>query len=172
MVGEAMKVVHINLTGTAVIEEPLTACIGYFDGLHLGHQKLIEEVKRVAARRNTRCALITFDPDPWCVIRGLQDIAHITPMKQRMRIAEAMGIEYWIILDFSREMADLTPQDFHEKVLKRCVWIRWFADMISTMEEKGRAMHNPYMNRRISMCMSSIRSAVSIGKSAPRVSKS
>ncbi|MFQ7539088.1 MAG: adenylyltransferase/cytidyltransferase family protein [Clostridium sp.] len=61
-----MKVVHINLTGTAVIEEPLTACIGYFDGLHLGHQKLIEEVKRVAARRNTRCALITFDPDPWC----------------------------------------------------------------------------------------------------------
>ena len=113
-----MKVVHINLTGTAVIEEPLTACIGYFDGLHLGHQKLIEEVKRVAARRNTRCALITFDPDPWCVIRGLQDIAHITPMKQRMRIAEAMGIEYWIILDFSREMADLTPQDFHEKVLK------------------------------------------------------
>ena len=54
MVGEAMKVVHINLTGTAVIEEPLTACIGYFDGLHLGHQKLIEEVKRVAARRNTR----------------------------------------------------------------------------------------------------------------------
>lgn len=108
MVGEAMKVVHINLTGTAVIEEPLTACIGYFDGLHLGHQKLIEEVKRVAARRNTRCALITFDPDPWCVIRGLQDIAHITPMKQRMRIAEAMGIEYWIILDFSREMADLS----------------------------------------------------------------
>ena len=91
-----MKVVHINLTGTAVVEEPLTACIGYFDGLHLGHQKLIDEVKRVAKIRNTRCALITFDPDPWCVIKGVRDIAHITPMKQRMRIAEAMGIEYWI----------------------------------------------------------------------------
>ena len=54
-----MKVLHINETQTAAVEEPLTACIGYFDGLHLGHQKLIEEVKRVAKKRNTRCALIT-----------------------------------------------------------------------------------------------------------------
>ena len=86
MVGEDMKVLHINETQTAAVEEPLTACIGYFDGLHLGHQKLIEEVKRVAKKRNTRCALITFDPDPWCVIKGLQDIPHITPMKQRLSL--------------------------------------------------------------------------------------
>ena len=118
MVGENMKEIHISLKQTPVVEEPLTACIGYFDGLHLGHQKLIEEVKQVAEKRNTRSALITFEPDPWGVIKGLREIAHITPMKQRMRIAEAMGIEYWIILDFSKEMADLTPQDFHERVLK------------------------------------------------------
>ena len=52
------------------------------------------------------------------MIKGLQDIPHITPMKQRMRIAETLGIEYWIVLDFSKEMADLSPQEFHERVLK------------------------------------------------------
>lgn len=100
------------------IQDPLTACIGYFDGLHLGHQKLIEEVFQVADETHTKRALITFDPDPWCIIKGLRDIAHITPMKQRMALAEKMGIEYWIILDFSKEMADLTPFEFHEQILK------------------------------------------------------
>lgn len=111
-----IKTLHVNKAFS--MEESITACIGYFDGLHIGHQKLIEKVLNISKHTNTKSALITFDPDPWVVIKGLTDIPHITPMKHRMRIAEKMGIEYWIILDFSKEMADLSPEEFIEKILK------------------------------------------------------
>lgn len=112
-----MKVVHVKLHAAVCMREEITACIGYFDGLHLGHQKLIADVVALSKAHRSKPALITFEPDPWCVIKGLSDLPHITPMPQRMRIAQSLGIEYWIILDFDKEMADLTPQAFHEQVL-------------------------------------------------------
>lgn len=113
-----MKIKTIHVNETFSMEETITACIGYFDGLHIGHQKLIEKVLNISKETNTKSALITFDPDPWAILKGLKNIPHITPMKHRMRIAEKMGIEYWIILDFSKTMADLSPEDFIEQILK------------------------------------------------------
>lgn len=119
MVGDGMKIVHFNLEEPFVLDAEITACIGYFDGLHKGHQKLIEEVHRVAKENGTEPSLITFAPDPWTVIKGMKDIPHITPMEQRIRIGEQLGIKNWIILDFTLEMAHLTYEEFHEKVLRK-----------------------------------------------------
>lgn len=117
MVGDGMNVYHIGLDQTDHIQDRITACIGYFDGLHLGHQKLIDCVMQTAKRTCTRPSLITFDPDPWTVIKNIDHIPHITPMKKRMEIAEQLGIENWIILDFTREMAALSVEGFHNQVL-------------------------------------------------------
>ena len=101
-----MKVYHIGMNQADEIKEEITACIGYFDGLHLGHQKLIEAVRCRAKQTNTTPSLITFDPDPWKIIKNIEHIPHITPMNKRMEIAEQLGIKNWIILDFTKEMAD------------------------------------------------------------------
>ena len=114
-----MKVYHIGMNQADEIKEEITACIGYFDGLHLGHQKLIEAVRCRAKQTNTTPSLITFDPDPWKIIKNIEHIPHITPMNKRMEIAEQLGIKNWIILDFTKEMADLSIEDFHEQVLNR-----------------------------------------------------
>ena len=99
------------------MESEITACIGYFDGLHLGHQKLIEEVLSISKKNGTSPALITFEPDPWAVLKHLDAIPHITPMNQRMKIGEKLGIEHWIILHFDEEMAALAYDAFHTQVL-------------------------------------------------------
>ena len=113
-----MKVLHFNLHEKfQQPKEEITACIGYFDGLHLGHQKLINNVLELAEKTHTKTALITFSPDPWVVLKHLEDIPHITPMKHRIEIGEEMGLDYWIILHFDRELAHLSIEDFHKRVL-------------------------------------------------------
>lgn len=117
MVGDSMNVFHIGLEQADHIQDRITACIGYFDGLHLGHQKLIESVIHTAEKTNSKPSLITFDPDPWTVLKQIDRIPHITPMKKRMEIAGQLGIVNWIILDFTKEMAALSVEEFHERVL-------------------------------------------------------
>lgn len=112
-----MNLYHCTTTKSANIHTRLHACIGYFDGLHLGHQRLIETAVQQAQKQGGQSALITFDPDPWTTIQNLQDIPHLTSMTQRMHIAEKLGVENWIILDFTKEMSQLNVQEFHEKVL-------------------------------------------------------
>lgn len=118
MVGdEEMKLFHCSTTKSPVIHTRLHACIGYFDGLHLGHQRLIEAAVQQAKKQGGQAALITFEPDPWTTIQDLKDVPHLTSMSQRMRIAKKYGVENWIILDFTKEMSHLNVQEFHEKVL-------------------------------------------------------
>lgn len=102
------------------IEQPLSACIGYFDGIHIGHQALIKKAIMHAKNERLCSALITFDPDPWVVLRGMTHVPHITTLQQRQSIAEALGIEVWITIAFTKELADLRWQDFISEVLLRC----------------------------------------------------
>lgn len=95
----------------------MCACIGYFDGLHKGHQKLLSETVAMAKRHNCETGMITFDPDPWVVIKGMQHVRHISTMRQRMNLAVKLGMDNIILLEFTREMSELSPQDFIDKVL-------------------------------------------------------
>lgn len=144
-----MKVYNIGLTQADLIEQPISACIGYFDGLHLGHQKLIEQVIALSEETGSEPALITFDPDPWTIIKQIPSIPHITPMNKRMKIGEQLGIKHWIILSFTRGMAALSIQDFHERVLGNinlrhlvCGYDFHYADKgsgsVSTLQQQNR----------------------------------
>lgn len=113
-----MKELHITMKSTPSIHEDIHACIGYFDGIHKGHRQLISTVVKRARLQGGIPALITFDPDPWAVIKGMRDIPHLSSMDQRKQIAQDLGIELWIILDFTGEMAALSVLEFHEQILK------------------------------------------------------
>ncbi|WP_075876322.1 bifunctional riboflavin kinase/FAD synthetase [Merdibacter massiliensis] len=113
-----MEIKVISLDTEPFLNQMITACIGYFDGLHLGHQQLIKEVVESAAKDGTLPAMITFDPDPWVVLRGMHDPAHLTTMEDREKIAEKMGIKLFLILDFTKEMASMEIPAFHSLLVK------------------------------------------------------
>lgn len=98
-------------------ETALAACIGYFDGIHLGHQKLINETIKIAKDKGISSALITFDPDPWTVIHGRNKVNHITPMKEKIHLLSKTGLDELIIVEFDKDLSKLSPQGFIEKVL-------------------------------------------------------
>lgn len=97
----------------------ITACIGFFDGLHLGHQALIRKVIAIAKETGTESALITFSPDPWTVLNKRSKVNHITPIKDKLQIAKDLGLDHFITIHFDETTMALSPQEFIEKVLLR-----------------------------------------------------
>lgn len=112
-----MEIINIDLDNIQTLE-PMSACIGYFDGMHIGHMQLIQETIIQANIKQLKSACITFHPDPWCVIKNIQNISHISSMEERIEIGKENGLDYWIILPFTSELSKMSVNEF-EQLLKQ-----------------------------------------------------
>jgi riboflavin kinase / FMN adenylyltransferase len=86
--------------------------IGNFDGVHLGHQKLMRRVRDKARMRKLRSVVITFDPHPLRVILGRKTPPFITMTDQKLELISAQGIDFTLCLRFTLDMAALEPEEF------------------------------------------------------------
>ncbi len=114
-----MRIEWLDLEKEHMFPIPTVVCIGYFDGIHRGHQKLIEKTNELAEKYSCESAMITFDPDPKEALSG-NKAYHITPLNQRINLAVQFGIQNIFIIRFTQEMASLSPADFTNKILGRC----------------------------------------------------
>lgn len=96
----------------------LSIALGFFDGVHLGHRKVILEAKRIAEEKGLKSAVMTFDPHPSAVL-GKQNgtISYITPIAEKQAQMEKLGIDYLFIVEFSKAFANLSPEDFVRQYL-------------------------------------------------------
>lgn len=111
-----MRIFEIKMGSKHKLDTPIVACIGYFDGMHKGHQALIAETVRMAKEKGCETAMISFEPDPWVVIKGMKDIKHIFTKRERINLSVSFGIQNIIILNFTRDMSELSPKDFIELI--------------------------------------------------------
>ena len=112
-----MRIITVAMDTKRSSSVPICACIGYFDGMHRGHQELIRRTVAMTKKMSCESAMITFDPDPWVTVRDLEDVKHITTMRQRMNMAVEMGIGNIVILKFSKQMSLLEPEEFVARIL-------------------------------------------------------
>lgn len=96
---------------------PIVACMGYFDGLHLGHQHLFKETIRIAKEKGIESAIITFDPDPWTIIHKNNSVKHLTPIKEKLLTASKLGIDHMITIHFDSAVSKLSPAAYIEYYL-------------------------------------------------------
>ncbi len=94
----------------------ISAGIGNFDGIHLGHRKIIDTVKRCSERNSTRSCVITFDPHPQKVL-DKKDFALIFPLAQRFRLLEELGVDAVVCFNFSMRLSKLSPENFVTDIL-------------------------------------------------------
>lgn len=108
-----MEIIQVRLDKQAVdIDQAAIACIGYFDGIHRGHQALIQRTIELARTENLCPALVTFDPDPWVIVKGMDRIKHLTPIQDRLELCARYGIERVYVLNFTRDFSLLEPLEF------------------------------------------------------------
>lgn len=101
-----------------VSEDEIVACIGYFDGIHRGHRKLIDRTISEAERLNIKSALICFRPDPVDIITNRKN-KHLFSDKERENLIKETGIDIMIIISFDENMMRMNPLDFINKYLNQ-----------------------------------------------------
>jgi riboflavin kinase/FMN adenylyltransferase len=89
------------------------ACLGAFDGLHLGHQALLHRARTLAPR----VALVTFDPHPAQVLAPERAPRLLQSPGQRARVCAALGVDALVLLGFDRALADTSPEGFVQRLL-------------------------------------------------------
>ena len=91
--------------------------LGTFDGVHLGHRKIIDEVVKKAAVLGGRSFLITFYPHPRKIISRENNIELLSTPSEKAKMAESLGIENMLIIKFTKEFSQLGPDKFIEKYI-------------------------------------------------------
>ncbi|WP_286006854.1 riboflavin biosynthesis protein RibF [Ligilactobacillus aviarius] len=111
-----MQVIEISepLDLQKIPNEDVVLAMGFFDGVHRGHQAVIQRAKQIAAQRHLKLAIMTFDRFPKIYFRNIdsQAVKYVTPLKQRLKRFEQQGIEIAYVARFDEAMAKLSPQYF------------------------------------------------------------
>lgn len=111
-----MKIYHLNYPNHMKPEDdlgPLSMALGFFDGVHKGHQKVIGEAMDRAQQLNAKSAVMTFDPHPSLVLGGRkEEVFYITPLQHKVEILEEMGVDVCFIVRFTSDFAQLEPEEF------------------------------------------------------------
>ena len=97
--------------------QPHVVTIGNFDGVHRGHQYLIQQVVDAAQHRSVRSLAITFEPHPGAVLRPDHSPERLATADEKLRLLRATGLDNVVTLEFSREFANLEPVAFLDLVL-------------------------------------------------------
>lgn len=96
----------------------IVLALGYFDGVHLGHQKVIKTAKSKAEQLGFHSAVMTFDPHPSVILRKSKaHAACITSIKDKAEEIEKLGIDYLFVVDFTPSFAELLPQQFVDQYI-------------------------------------------------------
>jgi len=95
--------------------------IGVFDGIHVGHRQVIEQVKRLAAKLSARSALVTFDPHPAMVLRPDLAPPLLTGLDHKLELLEETGLDTVVVVPFDKARASESAEDFVTSILVGCL---------------------------------------------------
>lgn len=92
--------------------------IGFFDGVHLGHKFLLQQVIDEAHKRNLKSMVVTFRQHPRKVLHPESHIPLLTTLNEKLQLIEQSGIDYVALLDFDLRLSQMDAHQYMEHVLK------------------------------------------------------
>ncbi len=108
-----------------ILTRGCSVTIGNFDGVHMGHQRLISRTISLARAEGLPSVVITFDPHPLTVVLGKQAPPMLMTLQQKLGCLADLGIDLTLVLPFTQAIADLSPENFVRDVLARSLHTRY-----------------------------------------------
>ena len=97
--------------------EPTVVTIGTFDGVHIGHQKIIKRLINTGNQEGLKSVILTFFPHPRMVLQKDSNIKLINTIQERHDILDDLGLDYLLIKKFTKEFSRLSAEDFVKDIL-------------------------------------------------------
>ncbi len=104
---------------------PTAFTIGNFDGVHLGHQAMLAELKRAAGRLGVPACVLTFEPHPREFFAPDKAPTRLTSLREKLELLAACGVERVHLCRFDYRFAQITAEDFIERIVARGLGARW-----------------------------------------------
>lgn len=116
-----MKTIRIKNEKDIQQIEHTVLVLGYFDGLHKGHQALFAEARKMAAEKHLKIAVLTFPESPKLAFVRYQPslMLHLTSPADRLQQLENLGVDYLYLIDFTSQFARNTAEQFFTKYISR-----------------------------------------------------
>jgi len=110
-----MRTIQLDYKNIGEYKEELTLCLGYFDGIHIGHQKVISDAVKDAKYKT---GIMTFDKPVSTLIENGKSKETLTSLDDRFRILTRYNLDYYFVLHIDRDFLNLTKDDFIELLKK------------------------------------------------------
>lgn len=105
-------------------DENSIVTLGTFDGVHLGHKEIIDTVVKKANKLGGRSFVITFYPHPRKVISGDNQLLLLNTPEEKAVLLEALGVENLLIINFTKEFSQLSPDEFVDKIILNKIGVK------------------------------------------------
>jgi riboflavin kinase / FMN adenylyltransferase len=116
----------VRYTENFRIEKPCILTIGTFDGVHLGHQKILKRLNEVKQKQGLNSTILTFDPHPRKVLFPEQkDLKLITTTDEKLALLEQNSIDITIVYPFSKAFAQMDPQAYIRDILIKSLRVKY-----------------------------------------------
>jgi riboflavin biosynthesis protein ribF len=112
-----MKIRRINNELEIKQEEDTVLVLGYFDGLHKGHQRLFKEARKITEKQGLKIAVLTFPESPKLAFVRYEPelMLHLNHPEERAAHLENLGVDYLYLIDFTSHFSKNTAQEFFDK---------------------------------------------------------
>jgi len=110
-----MEIIHLDKRKT--LKSPVAVALGYFDGLHTGHQAVISNAVDYAKKNHIKSAVMTFSTNPKRFLNKSLATNLLTPLTEKTELLEQLGVDLLLILPFNDEIAKMKPDEFIKEFL-------------------------------------------------------
>ena len=110
-----MKIYH-GLEGFKKLDNAVVSS-GTFDGVHIGHQKILEKLVETAKKDGGESTLLTYWPHPRLVLYPEQALLLLSSLEEKTSLLKHWGIEHFVIIPFTKEFSEISSEDFIKNIL-------------------------------------------------------
>ena len=93
--------------------------VGNYDGIHLGHQDVLNHIVKIAKKESIPSCLITFDPNPAYILSNNSKPINLQDIDSKLEMLEQIGIDKVLVIPFTLEFSHMSAEDFSENIIKK-----------------------------------------------------